>query len=199
MSDRNPPLIPAGYMLKAAQPRPAWITAPHVHEIASVSGCFAKPFADYTRYWRHNGMDLFDTPQAIFDLIDAEGLAPPTDPRLYYYEAFPLELAWNTQHLPDEGWRPYPTDELAPTHPVPPAEKRLLGYDVIAYGDVIECSPLSCNAMADQLPVNAHCLFDTFDAAKAAIDEERFKGCEEGKYRIFAVYAVEDRNEAQSP
>lgn len=191
MSDSNPSLIPVGYMLKSAPPCPDWIKAPHVREIASVSHCHAKPFADYTRYWRHNGMGLFDTPQAIFDLIAAEGLTPAADLRLYYYEAYPFELAWNGQDQPDEGWRPYPMDELAPTRPIPPDKKRLLGYDVVAYGDVIECSPLSCNAAADHLAVNACCLCETFDAAMAAVDQGRFEGCEEGKYRIFAVYEVE--------
>lgn len=184
-------MIPVGYMLKHAEPRPDWIKAPQVREIASVSHCIAKPFAEYIDYWTHNGMWLFDSPQTIFDLMAREGLARPADSRLYYYEAYPLELEWNGLALPPEGWRPYALNEWAPTEPIAPAAKRLLGYDVVAYLDMIDCSPLSCNSMADELPVNAYCLFDSFEAAKAAIDDERFKGCEEGKYRIFAVYAVE--------
>lgn len=186
-----PAMVPVGYMLKHAEPSPGWIGAPQVREIASVSHCIAKPFAQYVSYWAHNGMWLFDSPEAIFELMAREGLATPGDARLYYYEAYPLELEWDGLALPDEGWRPYATDELAPTSPVAPAAKHLLGYDVVAYGDVIECSPLSCNSMADELPVNAYCLFDSFETAKAAVDDERFKGCEEGNYRIFAVYAVE--------
>ena len=42
------------------------------------------------------------------------------------------------------------------------------------------------------MSVNTHCLFETFDQAKVALDQERFKEGEPGPYRIFAVYTVEE-------
>ncbi len=53
---------------------------------------------------------------------------------------------------------------------VPPSESlktQLIGYDVVVFDDFLAHSPLSCNGAAERLPVNAHCLFDTFEAASA--------------------------------
>jgi len=68
----------------------------------------------------------------------------------------------------------------------------LEGFDVTSF--VVhtspECSPLSCNSLAEKIPTNRHCLFNTFDEAKSAIDNGMFAGAEPGPYRIIAVYSV---------
>jgi hypothetical protein len=50
------------------------------------------------------------------------------------------------------------------------------------------CSPLSCNSLAEKLQVNGHCLFDSFEAAKDALERGQFEHAEPGPYRIIAVY-----------
>jgi hypothetical protein len=67
----------------------------------------------------------------------------------------------------------------------------LLGYDVVVVDYGSFHSPLSCNAMASEIPVNEDCLFDSFAEAMGAINAGKFGGgCEEGNYTIFGVYEV---------
>jgi len=81
------------------------------------------------------------------------------------------------------------------TDVTPPSQQcnvTLVGYDVVVFSDFLEHSPLSCNHVANIVPVNSHCLFDTFEAAKKAIDTGVFAGrSEDGIYRIFSVSVVE--------
>ena len=82
--------------------------------------------------------------------------------------------------------------------PALPLEGRLLGFDVVVFGDYLEHSPLSCNDVASTLPVNKHCLMDTLEAALNAINSGAFGGgCEEGVYKIFSVSLVQDGREAR--
>lgn len=184
-------MIPAGYMLKRVLPTPDWLHAPHVAEVCSVSGCFSEPFADYTSFERHNGFWLFDRPDVIERLaidcgVDISGT------RLFYYEAYEREYPWGGFREGVESWRDLKFPGLFPVDVELPSEKRLLGFDVIAYGDYSpECSPLSCNSVATNMPVNRYCLFSSFDEAKEAIDGDVFEGSEMGVYRIFAVYELE--------
>ena len=53
-----------------------------------------------------------------------------------------------------------------------------------------ECSSLSCNSLATTIPVNQHCLFNTFKEAQSAIEQGFFENSEPGPYRIFAVNTV---------
>lgn len=73
-----------------------------------------------------------------------------------------------------------------------PAHKNLEGFDVTTFSmhSSPECSPLSCNSLANNIPVNEHCLFRTFQEAKEAIEGGLFKNSEPGPYRVFAVYTV---------
>ena len=69
---------------------------------------------------------------------------------------------------------------------------KIEGFDVTTFSghNEPECSPLSCNALATDISVNQHCLFNTFAEAKAAIERGFFKNSEPGPYRIFAVYTI---------
>ena len=169
-------------MLKHVAARPDWLDAPQVKEICSTSRCISQDFADYTLYWRHNDFWLFDSPAVIRDLVAEHGI-DVADARLFFYEAY--ESEWD-----DDRWVPLRLAGDFPPRVEPPPTSRLLGYDVVTWGDAPECSPLSCNHMASELPANTHCLFDTLEAAKAAIDANRFEGCEPGIYRILAVHQV---------
>jgi hypothetical protein len=73
-----------------------------------------------------------------------------------------------------------------------PDDPQLAGYDVVSYSaqTSAECSPLSCNHMANELKVNQWCLFDSFSEAKHCIESGAFKDAEPGPLRIIEVSRV---------
>lgn len=185
-------MIPAGYLYKTVWPPPGFLndaTRAKLTDICSVSSCVNSDFADYVNFWRHNGYWLFDSPEPMRTIAAEEGIEL-SETTLFYYEVFENEL------LDDfRTWRSIKPETSFVTNVTPPASKRLLGYDVVTFtgGPAPECSPLSCNAMADELPVNEHCLFESFEAARQNLESGVFHDCEPGPYRIFAVYVVTDR------
>lgn len=192
-------MIPAGYMLKRVSPRPSWIKSAHVIDLFSVSSCISEDFADYIDYWRHNGFWLFNKPSDMDEIVarevlNLEGL------KLFYYEVFDRQFDEVAMH-----WSSFSPDASFMTNVEKPRTARLVGFDVVSFGlewptistgpgvvgTIPECSPLSCNALADELPVNAHCLFETFLDAKEALELGKFNNSEPGPFRIFSVYTVE--------
>jgi hypothetical protein len=178
-------VTPAGYMAKHVSMRPEWLKVPHIADVYSVSNCVSEDFGDYINNWRHNGYWLFDSPQVIVGVakdnsIQLEGTS------LFYYEAYEMEFD-------EECWAPWSAEPSFPTNVVQPPKKQLEGFDVVSFsvGTNPECSPLSCNSMAEELHTNAHCLFESFDEAKRSLVAGTFKGAEPGPYRIFSVYSVD--------
>jgi hypothetical protein len=178
-------MIPVGYMAKNVYRKADWLEKAHVIDIYSVSSCISENFADYIHFWKHNGYWFFDSPRIIKN-IAAENSIELEGTSLFYYEAF-------EQQFDDESWQPWGPESSFPTNVVPPSQKRLEGFDVVTFyvKNSPECSPLSCNSMAKEIPTNAHCLFASFDEAKINIDNGAFKNSEPGPYRIFAVYSVD--------
>jgi len=177
---------PIGYLFKRVAQRPDWLAAQNVEDIYSLSGCMSKDFADYINYWRHNGFWLFDSPSIIRDTarqngISLEGL------KLFYYEAHELQYD-DEQHI----WIPFEPEQSFPTDIQAPVNVALEGFDVTSFyaGTSPECSPLSCNGCATEIPTNRHCLFPTFEAAKQALESGKFANAEPGPYRIIGVYSV---------
>ena len=176
-------MIPVGYLAKRVVPKPEVFNAPRVVDIYSVSNCMNDDFADYTGYWKHNGYWLFDSAEIIRKLaeehaISLDGIS------LFYYEAYESEFD-------GRSWSPVTAEPEARIFP--PPQKRLEGFDVVTFfaRNAPECSPLSCNFLADVVATNSHCLFATFEDAKGALNEGVFKHGEPGPYRIFAVYSVD--------
>lgn len=177
-------MIPVGYMAKRICAKPEFLKASSVVDVYSVSSCVSDDFADYIQFWKHNGFWLFDSPEAIQALaqessIDLQGIL------LFYYEAHEMEFD-------GQFWRPFGPESSIPTHVVVPSQKELKGFDVVTFSvpHSPECSPLSCNGLAEDLRTNEHCLLDSFEEAKSYLEEGRFSECEPGPYRIFAVYSV---------
>jgi hypothetical protein len=177
-------MIPAGYMLKKVARRPEWIAADSVVDIYSLSGCISEQFADYIRFWKHNSYWLFDSPGVLKDLTESEKISV-SGMTLFYYELYPQE--YNDE---SKQWSMFFPNNSFPTAVEPPAEKSLAGFDVTTYslGGSPECSPLSCCALAKELPVNQHCLFRTFEEAKSAVASGKFANSEPGPFRLIAVY-----------
>jgi hypothetical protein len=178
-------MMPAGYMAKRVCKRPDWLKAPHVAEIYSVSGCVFKDFTNYVNYWKHNGFWFFDSPE-IIKTISKENSIPLQGTLLFYYEAYEMEYD-------GERWSSWLPEPSFPTNVASPLGKQLQGFDVVTFHakSTAECSPLSCNSMAEDIHTNTHCLFGSFDEAAKSLSNGAFKDAEPGPYRIFSVYSVD--------
>jgi hypothetical protein len=179
-------MIPAGYLYKRVAARPDWLReARHVEDIYSISRCISDDFADYSSHWLHNGAWLFDDPAIMEALAHAEGIALD-GAQLFYYEIHDHEFNEDTS-----AWSPLALKDF-PMRVVVPAAKALHGFDVncASQRNLPECSPLSCNALGTELAVNRHCLMETLEAARAALEQGRFDRSEPGPFRIYAVYTV---------
>jgi len=173
-------------MAKRVAPRLEGLKLPvHVIDIFSVSGCISTNFVDYIPYWKHNGYWFFDSPEIIRS-VAAENSIQLEGTSLFYYEAY--EKEFNGEH-----WQDYLPDASFRTNVEPPSRRQLEGFDVVTFWARTspECSPLSCNSMAAQLRVNAHCLFASVDEAAGSLNDGAFKDSEPGPYRIFAVFSVD--------
>jgi hypothetical protein len=178
-------MIPAGYMAKHVSSRPNWHRAAHVGDIYSLSGCISSDFADYVRYWKHNGYWLFNSPSDIEDVANQVSVALDRSP-LFYYEVYEKEFD-------GKCWVPFAPEPSLKTNVLLPNKKRLEGFDVVTFWarSVPECSPLSCNSFAENLRTNTHCLFDSFAEAEGHLNAGAFQNSDPGPYRIFAVYSVD--------
>jgi hypothetical protein len=180
-------MIPAGYMAKRVVRRPDWLKANGVEDIYSVSGCISKDFADYIKFWKHNGYWLFDSPNMIEQLAREQSI-DLAETTMFYYEVYEQEFDDEK-----EQWCPYEREESFFTNVRLPDWKILAGFDVVTSvtRNSPECSPLSCNSLANEIQTNSYCLLPDFDTAKRLVETGRFKDSEPGPYRIFAVYTLD--------
>lgn len=179
-------MIPVGYMYKKVCHQPDWLKSSTVKKIYSVSGCVSKDFCDWVNEWKHNGYWLFDSPKVMETIakeksIDLSGMA------LFFYKA--SQQQWDDN---EQQWVNYKPEETFETDVQLPKATRLEGYDVVSFctGTTCECSPLSCNHLAECVKVNAHCLLSSYEEATSLIRAGKLKGCEPGPYRIFEVHSV---------
>jgi hypothetical protein len=181
-------MTPAGYMAKRIVKRPEWLRADAVEDVYSVCGCISEYFADYIKHWKHNGYWLFDSIEVIRSLAQEHSI-PLKDCKIFYYEVF-------DQEFDDEKdkWQSFGPDDDFKTSVVPPIKKQLEGYDAVTFSvhTSPECSPLSCNSLAMIVATNRHCLFNSFDEARARIEKGSFENSEPGPFRIFAVYSIDE-------
>lgn len=178
-------------MAKRVQ-KPKGLEVEGVTDVYSVSGCVNDDFAEYIEFWKHNKFWLFDSPRIIQNIaqengIDLKGTA------LFYYEVYEKEFD-------GEIWKTYKAEESFLTNVNPPITKSLEGYDVVTFycGNAPEHSPLSCNGLARKINTNTHCLLESWEEAFASLETGKFKQCEPGPYRIFAVYSVPWEAESKS-
>jgi len=165
--------------------------ATNVVDFFSTGACGAgisPPFTDYISHWKHNGYWFFNSPGIMREIANKEGINL-SGATLFYYEIYESEFDQS-----DEGnvktWSPIQCEPSFTTDVLIPEAKILAGFDVVEYvcRNSPECSLLSCSDLATEFAVNTHCLFDTFEDAKKAVESGRFHDCEPGPYRILAVY-----------
>ena len=162
---------------------------PGVDEICSVSECIAASPPDWVDLWRHNPDTwLFDSAAAAWSVVPESGRDRY---RLYAYRLLP------TLFHASGGETDHPLPEL---HAVPlPDDFTFLGYDAVVrdLGESTEAyhtpasfsrSPLSCNYMAQEYPVNRYCLVADLDTAVAMARDFADGNCEPGPYCVVEVW-----------
>jgi hypothetical protein len=179
-------MIPLGYLYKRTVSCPDWLHMQQVQEMVALAGCITSTFCDYIPFWRHNGWWLFDSPDIMNELarergIDLSGMT------LFYYEAFPEQYDEE-----QSAWRTFGPERSFVTQVEPPSQATLLGFDVVTFSmqNMPEHSPLSCNGLAQEIPVNQFALLESLDAAQNALNQGRFRNSEPGPYRIISIHRV---------
>lgn len=177
-------MVPAGYMAKRVQ-KPEGFGMDYVLDVYSVSSCVNDDFADYIEYWKYNGYWLFDSPE-IIRTVARKNSIQLEETSLFYYEVYEMEFD-------GKNWCPYQPEPSFPTNVIPAPRKKLGGFDVVTFfaKNAPECSPLSCNGMAEEIRTNVHCLLTTFEEAYDKVTNGVFNNAEPGPYRIFAVYSLD--------
>lgn len=189
-------MLAAGYLLKRVVPPPGWLVngPTHIKDVSSVADCVNDNVVDVQEAWQHNSFGLANTPD-ILKALAAEKGVDTEEAVLYYYTAYEYDLPSDGWTFEVSEWRtrtPVPSSSV-PDAVEPPSdgETTILGYDVVVFEDYLSHSPLSCNSIANDLPVNEHCLLDDLEGAIRAIDAGAFGGgCEEGVYTVFSVHRV---------
>lgn len=177
---------PLGYMAKFIVACPPWLHTSQVKTVCSVSACVSSDFTEWIECWRHNGYWLFDSLDVIDDIV-REKQIDATSLTYFYYEGDEREY----DDAPN--WVRYEPEPDVPVNVEIPVKKVLIGFDIVSYTTSYsaECSPLSCNHLAEKVQVNEYCLLETAEAASTLITSGALTGCEPGPYRIIAVYRVE--------
>jgi hypothetical protein len=180
-------MIQAGYMAKTVESRPDWLKSDGVRDLYSVSGCISGYFCDYIPHWKHNGFWLFDSPTEIMLVAAAESLNM-SDQTIFYYELY--EKQFDNER---KVWQPFEADPSFKTEVRAPKAEKLEGFDVVTFSVQTspECSPLSCNSLAESMPVNAHCLLTSLEESIRLVKSGAFDNSEPGPFRIFAVYSCD--------
>jgi hypothetical protein len=169
----------AGYFPRSIVARPDWLTSLAVVDVCSVSDCVSPGPGDWVHLWLHNRFGFFNEPDLARRVIAHDD--PPM--RLFAYRISTVRFAAGRL----ETWA-WPSD----AQPVPPPPESVsLGFDAVSkyMDDVLGfgCSPLSCNRLADEWPVNSHCLLDDLDAAVKAAEQFSIEQPEPGVYYVAEI------------
>lgn len=173
-------VIDAGYFAKQIEPKPEFLNAPGVREICSVSECISSGPEGWVEHWLHNEFGWFN---CAVDAIRVIPSGHESEYRLFGYRLHP-EIFRNGNRVP----LTIPADVRPEAIP---STFRSLGFDSLnkSMESVLglECSPLSCNSMADEIEVNEFCLFPEIDAAIAGAERFSREQPEPGDYYVVEV------------
>ena len=173
-------MIDAGYFAKQIAATPEWLHVSAVQEICSASDCVSYAPDDWVDYWLHNEFGWFNQARDALAVVRPDQKAAF---RLFAYRIYPQLFRAGKRHE-----LVMPLD----VHPDPiPASFTSLGFDSVnkSMPSVLgfECSPLSCNSMADEMAVNQYCLFDSLEAAIAGAIRFSVEQPEPGDYYVVEV------------
>lgn len=167
-----------GYFPKRTIKRPDWLKAVGVEEVCSVSTCISNAPDGWIDQWRHNEMWVYDTTELAWSVVSDSSRQ---EFELYAYRLFPVKFAEGQQQ----------TFQIPELHVEPMASSfERLGYDVVSRtcGTTFECSPLSCNNMAEHIAVTRHSLVSDADTAFQLARDFEAGGCEPGPYFVVEVW-----------
>ena len=173
---RTSGLTLVGYFPKNTSVPAAWSASEQVKEICSVSHCVNSPPPDWIDRWLHNEWGFFNSQQDATSVVPSgcEGFS------VFAYRLLPVRFVHGRAERLAIG-------DLT----VEPMQAAFvsLGFDVVnkVWSVFFECSPLSCNYMAGEVPVNDFCL--VADLEQAILLAERFsrEEPEPGPYYVLEV------------
>ncbi len=169
------PLI--GYFPKKIALRPDWLKTPRVTAIRSASGCCSKGPDNWIEHWRHNELWLYSTQAAAIAVVPA---ADRSQFELHAYRMLPAVF--------NKGER-QPVELPKMEVESPQQDFESVGFDAVACscGSGFECSPLSCNSMADEIETNEHCLLRTLAFAEEIALRFSLEEPEPGPYYVVEI------------
>ena len=170
----NPKLI--GYFAKRRTAKPTFLDAPNVIEICSVSPCIAAPPDGWIEHWTHNDWFVYNSPDEARRVAknDLE-----SDFAIYAYRLLPVAFAEDMEPL-----------EITVSPTALPEHFEPLGFDVVSRDmtPMFECSPLSCNSMAPEAPINEYCLLSSLEEAEKFARRCAKEQPEPGTYFVVEVW-----------
>ncbi len=169
------------------------MTAPfagQVRQIASVSECLAKRPDEWVKRWDFNRATCWNTEAEAWACVRDES---KSDFNLFAYLILPLLFDKSGIETPVTVDDLFPKD--MPALPAKPAPYDWIGYDVVerdaATGRLgFGCSPLSCNGMAEIIPVSEFCLLGDLQSALSTALRFGTGQPEPGPYVVIEVLAA---------
>jgi len=158
-------------------------------DIASVSDCLSKRSDKWVERWDFNRATCWNTESDAWACVPDES---KSEFKLFAYRILPLLFDTSGIEKPVTVDQLFQADMPALPSATPPYQR--LGYDVVerdvATGMLgFGCSPLSCNGMAESIPVNEFCLIDDLETASAAARRFGIEQPEPGPFVIVEVLA----------
>ncbi|MBK5294992.1 MAG: ankyrin repeat domain-containing protein, partial [Acidobacteriia bacterium] len=164
-----------GYFPKTTVLPAGWSASANVKEICSVSNCINTAPEGWIERWLHNGWGFFNSRS------DAMSVAPQAGS----FDVYAYRI-WPRRYLPGAV-----EDLVVPPLSVEPIPAGFvsLGFDVVSksVSSFFECSPLSCNGLAAETPVNSFCLLDGLEDAVAFAARCAHEQPEPGAYYVVEV------------
>lgn len=165
-----------GYFPKSTKVPAGWSASDLVKEICSISDCVNSSPPGWIDHWLHNEWGFFNTE------MDAKLVVPPgsAEYSVFAYRMLPVRFVHGRAERLKIG-------ELV-VEPIA-ANFVSLGFDVVnkVYSAFFECSPLSCNFLANEVAVNDFCLIDDFERAVSLADRFSREEPEPGPYYVLEV------------
>jgi hypothetical protein len=195
-----------GCCYKQLVPRPQWLTDPRVSDIGNVSACISNRPAGWVDRWDFNAAGFYDTRELAAAALKGAEYSIAT---LFMYQFYPIRfdamggaVAVQIESVFGGGAVSLPTTTLPePTHfwgfdVVQRWAERRPGHvdDVLALGGGFGCSPLSCNNLSSEFPVNRHCLFNGWNNTVRAARRLAVRQPDQGCYYIFGVHVPKARD-----
>ena len=182
-----PDFVFLGYCAKRSLKAPF---AGRDRDIASVSDCLSKRADKWVERWDFNRATFWNSESEAWACVPDES---KSEFKLFAYRILPL--LFDTSGIE----KPVTMDQLFPGDlpDLPSAQPRYqgIGYDIVERNALMGmlgfgCSPLSCNGMAESIPVNEFCLIDDSETALAAARRFGIEQPEPGPYVIVEVLAA---------